>query len=230
MIKALIFDVDGTLAETEELHRRAFNDTFADYGLDWHWNRTDYAGLLKTTGGKERIRQFVETEQPQRAGDFIDPDAIAAMHARKTARYGELMRDGEIELRPGMEEVIAQARSAGLGLAIATTTSRQNVVNLFAATIGADMLASFKAVCCGEDVSAKKPASDVYDLAVSQLGLKPAQCLAFEDTANGVKSARTAGIDVIVTVSQYSAGEDFTGALAIYEDLTDDRFRLDQFL
>ena len=217
-LEALVFDVDGTLAETEEVHRQAFNETFAAFGLAWHWSAEDYHGLLKTTGGKERMRAHAKA-----AGEPIPDDLVAAIHKAKTERYGEIIASGAVGLRPGIAGLIALAQREGLRLAIATTTNRPNVDILIRATFGAEPGEMFEAIAAGDEVAAKKPAPDVFLLAARRLGIAPARCLAFEDSANGLKSALGAGMPVVVSPSRYTADEDFTGAaavLATYENLT----------
>lgn len=215
MAEALIFDVDGTLAETEELHRRAFNDAFAATGLDWRWERGDYKRLLKTTGGKERIAAHI-------AAIGADPASIdiPALHRDKTARYAALMAAGEIALRPGVQALMDEARAAGLRLAIATTTSRPNVEALSVAIWGSAASAVFDVIACGDEVAAKKPAPDIYALALERLRLTPARAVAFEDSRNGLVSAMAAGLAVIVTPSAYTDDEDFAGALQVLPDLS----------
>ncbi|MEL0438687.1 HAD family hydrolase [Phycobacter sp. K97] len=214
-LEALIFDVDGTLAETEELHRRAFNETFAEKGLDWHWSEADYRRLLQTTGGKERIAHHMR--DLGLAPDRID---IPALHRAKTDRYVRLMGDGGLDLRPGIAALIAEAKDAGLKVAIATTTSRPNVDALCKACFGAPANTLFSVIACGDEVAAKKPAADVYDLALKRLGLPPENALAFEDSTNGLRSAEAAGIATIVTPSIYTDGDDFTGARCVIGDVT----------
>ncbi|MFU8835110.1 HAD family hydrolase [Roseovarius autotrophicus] len=213
MVEALIFDVDGTLAETEELHRRAFNETFAEQGLDWHWSRDDYARLLRTTGGKERIAAFM-------AEIGVEGVDIPALHAAKTVRYTTLMSEGAMRLRPGVATLVERARDRGQRLAIATTTSRPNVEALSLACFARPAAQVFDVIAAGDEVAAKKPAPDVYHLALDRLGLAPGACIAFEDSRNGLLSALGAGLGVIVTPSAYTAGEDFTGAARILPDLT----------
>lgn len=215
MFEALIFDVDGTLAETEELHRRAFNECFAEAGLDWHWRREDYRILLRTTGGKERIAAFM-------AGRGLDPAQIdiPALHRAKTARYTALMATGAMDLRPGVAALIDRARGLGLRLAVATTTSRPNVEALALACWSQPAESVFDVLACGDEVAAKKPDPEIYRLALARLGLPPGACLAFEDSRNGLRSALGAGLDCIVTPSAYTEGEDFTGACAVLTDLT----------
>lgn len=207
MLRALIFDVDGTLAETEELHRRAFNEAFAAAGLDWHWSRADYAALLTTTGGKERIRRHMA----ESGAEGID---VAALHADKTARYGALMARGGLELRPGIRALIAMARTAGLRLAVATTTSRPNVEALCQACFAAPAEAVFDVLVCGDEVRAKKPAPDVYRLALERLALPAEAALAFEDTPMGLAAAKGAGLRCIVSPGVYTRSDDLAAALA----------------
>lgn len=212
-VRALIWDVDGTLAETEELHRAAFNAAFAEAGLAWHWSQDDYRRLLKTTGGKERIAVFMA----EIGASGVD---IPALHKAKTALYTSMMAQGGLALRPGVADLMAQARAAGIRLAIATTTSRPNVDALCAACFGQPSDQVFEVIASGDEVPAKKPAPDIYLLALQRLGLPANACLALEDSRNGLRSALAAGLRTIVTPSVYTMGEDFTGADAVLDDLT----------
>ncbi len=219
-LEALIFDCDGTLAETEEAHRNAFNALLKEHDLDWHWSIDTYTELLKVTGGKERIRHFLRHHAPAKADYYIENDhLIAPMHVRKTALYMELVKTGEVPLRPGVERLIREARAAGMRLAIATTTNIDPLTALFEGTLGVEALGWFEAIAAGDMVTDKKPAGDVYELALKGLNLEGPQCLAFEDTTNGVLSAQAANIPVLVTVSEYSAGQDFSGAIAVIDNL-----------
>lgn len=213
-IRALIFDVDGTLAETEEIHRAAFNDVFAADGLDWRWDVDLYRDLLRVTGGKERMRRYADM-----IGAHLDDARVARLHAAKNRVYGETVAAGACALRPGVAGLVRSARARGLQLAIATTTSRANVDALLPATFGADGPALFEAIVCGEDVVAKKPAPDAYLLALERLGLPADACLAFEDSRNGLQSALAAGLSVIVAPSLYTAHERFDGAARVLADL-----------
>ena len=214
-LKALIFDVDGTLAETEEVHRQAFNETFAAQGLDWHWSKEDYRTLLHTTGGKERM-----VKQRENLGSGPSDAQIADLHKAKTQRYVEIIASGQVSLLPGVAELISRARSAGLRLAIATTTSRANVEALIAATLRKPAGEIFEVIAAGDDVAQKKPAPDVYLLALQGLGLPPAACLAFEDSRPGLAAAKAAGLRVVVTPSEYTRGDDFSAADWLIPDLT----------
>jgi HAD superfamily hydrolase (TIGR01509 family) len=215
-LKALIFDVDGTLAETEELHRLAFNDAFAASGHGWHWDRVLYRKLLKVTGGKERIRHYLDE-----TGIDVGPDqasTIAALHADKNRRYADKVADG-IALRPGVLRLLREARAANLRLAIATTTSRGNLESLLDAGLPGDGSTWFSVVVTGEDVRRKKPDPEAYLLALDRLGCRPEECIAFEDSDNGVVAAKAAALPVIVTPSIYTDHERFDRADCVVSDL-----------
>lgn len=217
MLRALVFDVDGTLAETEEAHRQAFNETFPEFGLDWNWDRDRYRHLLKTTGGKERMRRHAAE-----IGLNADDLSIAEIHARKTARYGELIEDGSVPLRPGIESLLQDARSKGIRLAVATTTNLPNVERLIKGTLGCSASDIFEVIAAGDMVKSKKPAPDVFELAVKNLSLSPGDCLAFEDSRNGLLSARQAGLPCLVCPSWYTSRHDFQEATALvnsYEEV-----------
>jgi len=217
-LSAIIFDVDGTLAETEEIHRRAFNETFAAEGLSWHWDQPTYRELLKTTGGKERMHAFIRDYDP---ADAPADEDIPRIHAAKTRRYGELIAEGAVILRPGISELTSDARAQGRRLAIATTTSRPNIDALCLATFGAPTEAVFDAVGAGDEVPRKKPAPDVYLLALERLSLPAEACIALEDSRNGLLSAVAAGIPCVVSPGPYTIGQDFAEAQAVIPEFSD---------
>ncbi len=220
-LQALLFDVDGTLADTEgEGHRVAFNRAFRERGLDWDWGVALYGQLLAVTGGKERILYYLERFRP----DFPRPDdlpgLVAELHQAKTRYYTAMLGEGAIPLRPGVRRLLADARAAGLRLAIATTTTPENVTALLDSTLGADARDSFELIAAGDIVPRKKPAPDIYVWVMQRMGLSPGQCLALEDSHNGVRSARGAGIpSVVVTVNDYTRAEDFTDATLVVDTL-----------
>jgi HAD superfamily hydrolase (TIGR01509 family) len=217
MLRALLFDVDGTLADTErDGHRVAFNLAFREAGLPWEWDVPTYGDLLSVAGGKERIRHFL-TSKPELQP--LDDQEIAALHAAKTQRYVELVSRGQLPLRRGVARLISEARTAGLHLGIATTTSPENVTALIEATLGPGATDWFSVIAAGDVVPAKKPAPDIYTYALDRLGLPASSALAVEDSENGVLSARGAGLSVVVTVNDYTRDQDFSGALAVLEEL-----------
>jgi HAD superfamily hydrolase (TIGR01509 family) len=212
-LSALIFDVDGTLSETEEVHRMAFNEAFAAAGLPWHWTQDMYVRLLKVTGGKERIAHYLTWDG---VSERLAADDIAALHKDKTARYTARVAQGGLALRPGVRRLLDEAQAAGLRLALATTTSHPNVDALLAACAP---VPKFDVIAAGDDVPNKKPAPDVFTLALERLGVPPEACLAIEDTQNGVNSAVGAGLRCLVTVSAYGGRGPFPGAIAVVSDL-----------
>ncbi len=220
-LKALIFDVDGTLADTESAHREAFNAAFAAAGLTWHWDASRYGDLLRVTGGKERVAHFIDTLPLEEAEKARLRARVPALHADKTRRYAQRVAAGQVMLRPGIARLISEASAAGVRLALATTTSPQNVEALIAATLGAGALDWFASRVCGDAVAAKKPAPDAYLRALAELGLQAGECVALEDSANGLRAARAAGLCTIVTPTGWSAGEDFSDAALVLPQLGD---------
>lgn len=221
MLNALIFDVDGTLADSETAHRLAFNAAFAKAGLAWHWDELLYTRLLRTTGGKERIAQYWREVDPVRAGESPTARTIASIHAIKTREYEQRVAGGKLALRPGMLRLIHEAHAAGMPLAIATTTTPANIEALLATPLGADWRRYFVAVCDGATPGRKKPAPDVYLAALAALQLPPAECLAFEDSENGLRAATAAGIPTLITPTAYTALHDFDDALLVLPHLGD---------
>jgi len=219
MLRAIIFDVDGTLADTEDAHRRAFNAAFLETGLDWYWHTSLYARLLDVAGGHARLHCYWRLIDPDLAEGGKVRDTIAAVHAVKTRHYAALA--GALPLRSGVLALIEAARAAGIALALATTTTPGNVDALLRAPLGHDWRSLFAAVCDGATGGAKKPAPDVYHAALAALDLPPSDCLAIEDCANGLLAARAAGIPTVVTPTAWTRGQPFDGALTVLAQLGD---------
>ncbi|MDA0654421.1 MAG: HAD-IA family hydrolase, partial [Proteobacteria bacterium] len=203
-LKALIWDVDGTLAETEEAHRAAFNRTFSARGLDWEWDWDKYRDLLRVTGGVERMTHYVRTERPDALPDDAMVETVHAMHKQKTAEYVAALQRGELPLRPGVARLLAEARDAGMRLAIATTTSAPNISALLDHSPDPVRLDWFEVVGAGGVIPNKKPAPDIYLWTLERLGLSGADCLAMEDSRNGLDSATAAAVPAVITTSSYT--------------------------
>ncbi len=213
---ALLFDVDGTLADTErDGHRVAFNRAFADAGLDWHWSEELYGKLLAVTGGKERIALYLEQYNTsfEAPGDL--KAFIAGLHKAKTSHFTRMLSEGRIPLRPGVRRLINEARAAGLKLAVATTTTPENVTALLENALEPGATEWFDVIAAGDVVPKKKPAPDIYLHAMERLGIAPEQCIAFEDSHNGVLSSSSAGLKTIVAVNGYTRDETFDAAVVV---------------
>lgn len=221
MLQAFIFDVDGTLADTEQAHLAAFNHAFAQEGLDWHWDSELYTELLNISGGKERMLHYWKKVQP----DVKDidgggvQDTINRLHEIKTATYENAVNRGAVELRPGVLRLMDEARRAGIRLAIATTTSPVNIAALLRTAIGMDWREHFVAIGDASTAPIKKPHPQVYLQMIDALKLPPSACLAFEDSHNGLTAATAAGLQTIITPTDFTRHHDFSAALRQLPDL-----------
>jgi HAD superfamily hydrolase (TIGR01509 family) len=219
---ALVFDVDGTLADTERTHLAAFNHAFAEQGLDWHWDEALYTELLQVSGGKERILHYWRSTR----ADVLDVtgtgvrETVQRLHDIKTAAYEAMVHDGAVQLRPGVLHLMDQARRRGIGLAIATTTSPVNIAALLRRAIGPDWRLQFSVVADASTAPVKKPHPQVYRQVLRQLNLPAAACLAFEDSGNGLRAATAAGIATVITPTAFTQDHDFSGALRVVPDLS----------
>lgn len=220
-VEALIFDVDGTLADTEDAHRQAFNDAFRAHGLDFCWSRELYRELLQVTGGKERLAAFFHRARLAAGERLLLSGLIPRLHATKTSFYLERMKLGRVPLRPGVRRLMTEARAAGVRLAIASTTSPENVSALLEGALGDGALEEFSVVATGDAVPRKKPAPDIYLLALSRLGATARRAIAFEDSAIGVAAAKAAGLFTVATPSDWTGGQDLAAADLVLPSLAD---------
>lgn len=218
-LRALIFDVDGTLADTEEAHRQAFNAAFIELELGWDWGPQQYAQLLRVSGGKERIAHYIETLRVAPAERARLRPLVSLIHATKTRIYKELLESFKLPLRPGVAKLIHDARAADIKLAIASTTTPANVEALVTAALGRGSMGWFTTIAAGDMVASKKPAPDIYLRALQGLRLPAERCMAFEDSENGLRSARAAGMCTVVTPTRWNIGQDFSGAQLLVNSL-----------
>ncbi len=218
-LRALIFDVDGTLADTEEAHRRAFNAAFIELELWWDWGPQQYAQLLRVSGGKERIAHYIETLRVTPAERARLRPLVSLIHATKTRIYKELLENSKLPLRPGVAKLIHEARAADIKLAIASTTTPANVEALVSAALGRGTMGWFTTIAAGDMMANKKPAPDIYGRALQGLRLPAERCMAFEDSENGLRSARAAGMCTVVTPTRWTIGQDFGGAQLLANSL-----------
>ena len=225
-MNALVFDCDGVLADTEKFgHLPAFNQTFREFGLPVEWSVEEYGRRLKIGGGKERMASLLTPAFVAAAGLPADPDTqaaeIAKWHKRKTAIYTEMVAAGKLPPRPGIRRIVAAAQNEGWKLGIASTSAEASVHAILDYAVGPERAARFDVFLAGDCVPKKKPAPDIYLLALEKLGLDPAGVLVVEDSSNGLEAARAAGVRCLVTVNGYTENEDFGEAVLVVSSLGD---------
>ena len=220
-MKALIFDCDGVLVDTErDGHRVAFNRAFEKKGYEFRWDIELYGELLKISGGKERMRHYFD--QNGWPSDAVDKDDfIKEMHLLKTDLFMQIIQEGQLPLRPGVTRLVDEAIADGIALAVCSTSNERSVNLIVEILLGPERRAKFNAILAGDVVSKKKPDPEIYNLAKERLGLDGTQCVVIEDSRNGLRSAKAAGMYCVVTTSGYTADEDFSEADAVHPELGD---------
>jgi len=220
-LEALIFDVDGTLVDTEELHRQAFNQAFLGLGVGWDWPPETYARLLAISGGPDRIRLYIDHLDLPAAERVRLHNIAPALHHTKTRIYGELLEAAAARLRPGVRRLVEAARDAGLRIGLAATSASANVERLVSAAFGSVTRPALGAVVCADQVARRKPAPDVYLTLLKMLRVEAGASVAFEDSANGVAAAKAAGLRTVATPSRWTLGQDFRAADLVLPSLGD---------
>ena len=220
-LQALIFDVDGTLADTESVHLAAFNHAFKEMGMSWVWSEALYTELLNISGGKERIFHYWKSIHPEvrELGSGALNDTVNRLHELKTAAYESAVTEGAVNLRPGVLQLMEEACQANMQLAIATTTSPVNIAALLSRAIGPDWRTWFVAIGDASTAPIKKPHPQVYLQMLAALKLSADQCIAFEDSSNGLRSATAAGIATVISPTHFTQMHDFRDALCVAQDL-----------
>lgn len=220
-MKALIFDCDGVIADTErDGHRVAFNRAFAQKGYGVEWDVALYGELLKIAGGKERMRHYFE--QNGWPEDATDTGAlIKELHELKTDLYMQIIESGELPPRPGVARLVDEAADADMDLAVCSTSTERAVNLVVEKLLGPERKARFKIILAGDVVSNKKPAPEIYNLALEHLGHRPDECFVVEDSRNGLLAAKAAGMRCVITTNGYTASEDFSGADLVVSELGD---------
>lgn len=223
---ALIFDCDGVLADTErDGHLPAFNQMFEEFGLPVQWSEEEYGEKLEISGGKERMASLLTEDFVREAGLPTDAEGqrktVAEWHRRKTQIYTEMVADGRLPGRPGVARIVAAALDAGWVLVVASTSSEASVRAVLEHVVGADQAVRFALILAGDVVPKKKPAPDIYQLAVARLGVERGEVLVVEDSRNGMLAAVGADLTCVVTVSSYTEQEDFSEAMLVVSSLGD---------
>ena len=219
-LQAVILDVDGTLADTERHgHRVAYNQAFRDLGADWQWDEALYGDLLHVEGGPERLRHYLREHAPEFEPTEGRAAFVGAAHRRKNVHYHAMLSAGEVPLRPGVRRLVEEVRDSDVRLAIASSSLRANVHALLVNAFGRDAEAWFDAIVTGDDVASKKPDPEIYRRVLERLDLPADACIAIEDSENGCRAARAAGLLTLVTLSSYTHEQDFTGSLLVVDSL-----------
>ncbi|HEY0974130.1 MAG TPA: HAD-IA family hydrolase [Solimonas sp.] len=224
-LRAVLFDVDGTLADTEALgHRPAYNRAFRKLGLPFRWGPKLYRRLLRQPGGRERLKHYVQHFNPDLGAEAVevqqDLDAwVAKVHELKSAYFKKLMRHGRVPLRPGIARLMREARAADLRLAIVTNASLKTLQPVLRYSMGPELAAEVAVIASGEEVQRKKPAPDLYRLAMQRLGVTAQHCVALEDSEMGLEAAAAAGVPAVVTVNSDTLEQDFAEAALVVSSL-----------
>jgi len=214
-IKGIIFDVDGTIADTEDIHRQAFNKAFSKFDLNWHWSKEKYHELLFISGGKERItRCLAEDNATKKNTGFIEE-----LHKCKSEYYRSILLSSDISLRPGVKRLITEAKEKNIKIGIATNSSTENLQVLIKKTFKVEPEKLFNTIVTNNIIIDKKPSPEVYYRALKNLELSANKCIAVEDTANGNASAIRAGLRTVITTHAYTADNDFDGASLVLNNL-----------
>lgn len=218
-MKALIFDCDGVLVDTErDGHRVAFNRAFAEAGIRAEWDVKLYGELLKIAGGKERMTHYFDVKGWPR-GKTAE-NLIPELHKKKTAIFTALIAGGNLPLRPGIARIVEEAHAAGIRLGVCTTSDPKSIAGVLD-LLGARRKAWFEIVLAGDIVKKKKPDPEIYLLAKERLGLDGKDCVVIEDSRNGLLASLGAGMPTLITTSTYTKGENFEGAAMVVPELGD---------
>lgn len=220
-LQALLFDLDGTLVDTEELHRQSFNQAFLDFELRWDWSPDVYTELLAVSGGRDRIQAYIARATPSAAERARLQSIVHLIHREKTRIYGEIVRSNVVRLRAGVARLIGEARQAGLKIGIAATSASANVQSLVSALFGPDSYTTIGPIVCVDEVNRPKPAPDLYEMLLKMLGFPASACVAFEDSANGLMAAKAAGLFTIVTPTRWTQMQDLSVADVLIPTLGD---------
>lgn len=218
-LKAIIFDVDGTLADTEDVHRLAFNHSFNEFGLDWNWTPELYVQLLAISGGRERLTDYGKDLRGRFSSDTEFNAFIASLHKAKTRKYAAMLTEGEIALRPGVARLLDQARDAGLALTIATSSALSNAETLLDNNLSPGWRDWFTAIQTSDSVADKKPSPAVYRAVLDELGINAQHVVALEDAPNGLRAATGAGLTTVVTTHRFTQHHDFEYAKLVIDSM-----------
>ena len=218
-LSAVLFDVDGTFAETEDYHRKSFNESFKEFGLDWFWDEAIYKELINIGGGKERIMYHLKKAWPEMLGYKNLSNYIDSIHKIKNEIYEDYIKESKIETRPGVIRLIKELKKNKIKVALVSSTSEINLINLFKLGLKIEADKYFDLIAHGDCTRLKKPSSEIYEWALEKLQLPPDACISIEDSPRGLESSFGANIKTIITPSKLTKDEDFKGAKLVVSDL-----------
>ena len=218
-LSAVLFDVDGTIAETEDFHRKSFNEAFKEFNLDWFWDEAIYRELINIGGGKERIMYHIKKAWPEMLSYKNLSNYIDSIHKIKNEIYEDYIKDSSIEPRPGIKRLIDELKVNKIKIALVSSTSEINLKNLFKFGLGIDPYSEFDLVAHGDSTKLKKPSSEIYEWALQKLQLPHQACVAIEDSPRGLESSKGATLKTIITPSKLTINEIFKGADLVVSDL-----------
>ncbi|CAO2207090.1 unnamed protein product [Urochloa humidicola] len=239
-LDALIFDCDGVILESENLHRQAYNDAFAHFGVrcppasadPLYWDEAFYDELQnRIGGGKPKMRwYFGENGWPSSKIFEMPPSTdsekeklVDIIQDWKTERYKEIIKSGIVEPRPGVLRLMDEVKGAGIKLAVCSAATKSSVIMCLENLIGIERFNGLDCFLAGDDVKLKKPDPTIYVTAAEKLGVESKNCLVVEDSVIGLLAAKGAGMSCIITYTSSTASQDFTDAIATYPDLSNVR-------
>lgn len=205
-MSAILFGSISTVADTSELQRQAFNQSFEIHGLDWVWDRDQYRAMLSQSGGESRISDYAAA-----VGQTVDSKAI---HATKSEIFRDLMATAHLTPREGVVETIKRAKDADWKVGLVTTTSGDNVLSLLSALSPTIRIADFDVIVNSSSVEQPKPDKAAYSFALTNLSEAPGSCVAIEDNVEGVQAAVAAGLACVAFPNENTAAHDFAAAVS----------------
>ena len=219
LLSAVLFDVDGTISETEDFHRKSFNEAFKEFNLDWFWDEAIYKELINVGGGKERIEYHINRAWPEMLDIKNLNKYIKSIHDTKNEIYGDLMKENKVIFRPGILRLIHDLKKNKVKVALVSSASEKNFISLFKDGLKTDHKRLFDFIAHGDLTKNKKPSPEIYEWTLEKLRLPSSGCIAIEDSPRGLDSALKANLKVVITPSKLSINEDFTGAKLVISDL-----------
>jgi HAD superfamily hydrolase (TIGR01509 family) len=203
-MSAVLFGSIGSVVETSEVQRAAFNEAFKRHHLTWNWSREEYQQLLLQSGGRHRIEIYAKSR-----GENVD---AAGIHRTKSEIFQRAIREGSMQPRPGVADLIQYAKERDLKVGLVTTTSRSNIDALLSSVAKLIDAQHFDTIVDITQAAAPKPSPSCYKVAMQHLGEAPESCIAIEDNVDGVAAAKAVGLICIAFPGNNTADHDYVDA------------------